>query len=397
MTERRFLLNDIFIQFLKLGLIAFGGPLAHIAYFRIQFVERRGWLSEQQFAQLLAICQFLPGPASSQLGFAIGLNRGGWAGALLAFIAFTLPSALLLLAFASVLPLLSHDYGQAIIGGLKLVAAVIVADAVLSMSRQLCPDMTRRFIAAVVAVVLILFGSTWLQLTVVLIGAISGTFFYRQQTPLPSAQLTVNYSKKTALLLLGLFLLLSLGLPVFASSSPTLLSISDAFFRAGALVFGGGHVVLPLLEESVVASGWINQQDFVAGYGAAQAVPGPLFSFSAYLGNLIPTPHSPFITAAVALLALFLPGFLLLAGCLPFWQSLSRYPAAVNALAGVNAVVVGLLAATLFDPVLTSAVTDLLDIIIILLVFICYRIWRFSPLYVVMSCVAAKLIMALFS
>ena len=330
---------DVFTTFLKLGLTSFGGPIAHLGYFRRELVERRHWVSESQFSQLLAICQFLPGPASSQLGFSLGLLRAGWLGAMAAFLAFTLPSALLLVGFASILPLLSGQVGEAAIHGLKLVACAVVADAVLGMSRSLCPDTRRRSIAIVAASALLLLDSAWSQMLVVLGGAIAGVLFCKASVAEASGHIQVAYGKRFGLILFGIFSLLLITF-AWLPAQAGLYAIAQAFYRAGALVFGGGHVVLPLLEDSVVVTGWVSNESFLAGYGAAQAVPGPMFALSAYLGAIIPGEHGSWSGASIALLFMFLPGFLLLAAVLPMWQAISHNPVAANAISGGNASVV---------------------------------------------------------
>lgn len=383
---------EVFAAFLRLGFTSFGGPVAHLGYFRRELVEKRGWLSEGQFGQLLAVCQFLPGPASSQLGFSLGLLRAGWPGALAAFLAFTLPSALLLMAFASALPLLEGPIGQAAIRGLKLIACAVVADAVLGMAKKLCPDAWRGTIAVVAAALLLNLGSAWAQMLVVAGGALAGMAFCRT-APNEVAPLHLGYGTRTGGFLLLLFAALLAALPLVPGTG--LLPVAEAFYRAGALVFGGGHVVLPLLEESVVATGWITQETFLAGYGAAQAIPGPMFSFAAYLGAVIPTGQHSVLSAAVALAFMFMPGFLLVVGVLPFWRALAANRRAASAVAGVNAVVVGLLGAALYDPIFTSAIADTVDLGIALLAFALLSVWRLSALLAVGFCVAATVLRTL--
>lgn len=382
---------EVFITFLKLGLTSFGGPIAHLGYFRKELVERQKWVSESQFSQLIAICQFLPGPASSQLGFALGLLRAGWPGALAAFLAFTLPSALLLVGFASLLPFLSGQVGEAAIHGLKLVACAVVADAVLGMSKNLCADTPQRSIAILAASVLLLLSSAWSQILVVLAGAVAGVFFCREAIAENQVHIQVKYGKRLGLILFAvfLFLLLSLGL---APDQAGLYAVAQAFYNAGAMVFGGGHVVLPLLEESVVATGWVSNESFLAGYGAAQAIPGPMFAFAAYLGAIIPNVPSIWLGALTALVFMFLPGFLLVTAVLPIWQSISHNPTATNAIAGVNAAVVGLLGAALYDPIFTSGVTSGFDLAIVIVAFGMLTTWRISPLLVVAWCVIASVL-----
>jgi chromate transporter len=378
-----------------LGLTSFGGPIAHLAYFRREFVERRNWISEGQYAQLLALCQFLPGPASSQLGFSLGLLRAGWAGAFAAFIAFTLPSAMLLFAFASLVPQISGAAGNAAVHGLKLVALAVVAQAVLGMVRQLCPDVARATIATFAAIAVLASGQAWAQLLVVALGAVAGLAFCRSVQPVPSGGLQPPYGPALGWALLAAFALLLIGLPVAAHGRDGLLAVIEAFYRAGALVFGGGHVVLPLLEESVVKPGWISSGDFLAGYGAAQAVPGPMFSLAAYLGARLPGNEGGVLGASLALAAIFLPGFLLVAGALPLWRTILNRSAAPQAIAGINAAVVGILGAALYDPIWTSAVRGPVDLAIATVGFALLVAWRASAFFVVIWCVAASVAGAL--
>jgi len=385
---------EVFFAFLKLGLTSFGGPIAHIAYYRHAFIEQRKWVNEAQFAQLLALCQFLPGPASSQMGFSLGLLRAGWLGGIAAFVAFTLPSAALLFGFAQSLPYLSNSVSDAAIHGLKLVALVVVAQAVWLMAKQLCPDWHRRFIAVAAVTVLLLFSQPFIQLLVVITGAVLGLILCHGQTHLLSDQLHVRHGERSAWLLLGLFFILLFLLPLF-SSQTSLLAVVDAFYRAGALVFGGGHVVLPLLETTVVDPGWIAADDYLAGYGAAQAVPGPVFSVAAYLGAMLPGDNGGLTGAVVALLAIFLPGFLLIGAVLPLWKKLANYPSAANAIAGINAAVVGLLAAALYDPIWVSVVHNLSDILIALTGFVLLHKFKWSALLVVVWCVFASISLTL--
>lgn len=384
---------EVLSAFGKLGLTSFGGPIAHIGYFRREFVERRKWLDDADFARLLALCQFLPGPASSQMGFSLGLLRAGWPGALAAFAAFTLPSAVLLFAFAAILPLLAGGAGQAVVHGLKLVAVAVVAHGVLGMARQLCPDRARATIAVAAMAAIVVSGSAWMQVGVVALGAAAGLAACRDVAPMAGG-MRPRYGLRTGAALLALFALLLVGLPLVAGHGG-LLAVADAFYRAGALVFGGGHVVLPLLQEAVVAPGWISRDEFLAGYGAAQAVPGPMFTLAAYLGARLPGGEGGLLGASVALAAIFLPGFLLVAGALPLWNALAGRPAAARAVAGINAAVVGLLAAALYDPVWTSAVHGPKDVAIAAVAFTLLAAWRASALVVVGWCVGASLAVAL--
>lgn len=386
--------KDVFKTFLKLGLTSFGGPVAHLGYFRKELVDKQRWISESQFSQLVAICQFLPGPASSQLGFTLGLLRAGWLGAFAAFLAFTLPSALLLIGFASAVPLLSSATGEAIIHGLKLVAFAVVADAVWGMAKKLCPDITRRLIAALAVMILLFISSAWSQILVVIAGAITGAIFCRTSIVQTQEPIRVNYSKSLAFVLLSLFLAL-LAIALFTPNQSNLVVIAQAFYQAGALVFGGGHVVLPLLQDTVVTPGLVSNADFLAGYGASQAIPGPMFAFSAYLGAMIPASSQQlsFLGASIALVCIFLPGFLLVTVALPFWQSISHHSIATHAIMGVNAAVVGLLVAALYDPIFTTGVTNLIDLAIGIIGFLMLSIWRLSSLVVVFWCVITSVLL----
>jgi chromate transporter len=387
--------GEVFSAFLKLGVTSFGGPIAHLGYFRQEFVERRKWLGDAQFAQLVALCQFLPGPASSQLGFSLGLLRSRWPGALAAFLAFTLPSAVLLFAFAALLPHVSGAAGEAAIHGLKLVAVAVVGQGVFGMARQLCPDAARAGIAAVSAALILASGTAWMQIVVVVLGAVAGLLVCRGVQPIPGGESHPPYGVRIGWALLALFAVLLLGLPVLAQGREGLVAVAEAFYRAGALVFGGGHVVLPLLRETVVAPGWVSEDEFLAGYGAAQAVPGPMFTLAAYLGARLPGAEGGLVGATVALLAIFLPGFLLVAGSLPLWRAIASRPAASRAVAGVNAAVVGLLGAALYDPVWTSAIRGPLDVAIAIIAFTLLVAWRTSALWVVAWCVVSSVAAAM--
>ena len=387
--------SAVFRAFAKLGVTSFGGPIAHIGYFRREFVERRSWLDDRQFAELLALCQFLPGPASSQLGFAIGLTQAGPLGALAAFVAFTLPSAILLFAFASLSPLVAGPLSDAALHGLKIVALAVVAHGLVGMARSLTPDWQRILIALLALGLMLGLGSAWMQIAVILIGGIAGFVLCRAVDTHRGPPVDGGITRRTGLVLLAVFIALLAGLPILATGhsvdNNANVATLDAFYRAGALVFGGGHVVLPLLEETVVAPGWVDADQFLAGYGAAQAVPGPMFTLASYLGALLPGASGGFTGAILATLAIFVPGFLLLAGMLPFWQSLSRRPAALRFIAGVNAAVVGLLAAALYDPVFTSAATGVVDLLIAALAFAALARWNVSALWVVVWCVGTRI------
>jgi len=349
----------VFTAFLKLGLTSFGGPIAHLGYFRAELVERRRWIDERGYGDLVALAQFLPGPASSQVGFALGLLRAGPLGALAAFLAFTLPSAILLVLFASGAALLDGPFAAGALTGLKVVAVAIVAQAVLGMARALTPDARRAVIAVVAIALVVLVGGVLGQIGAILLGALAGLLLCRAPAEQSEPTTSFRVPKAVGVAAFSLFGVLLAGLPVLAAlvRDPAL-SIVDAFYRAGSLVFGGGHVVLPLLEAEVVDPGWVGASDFLAGYGAAQAVPGPLFTFSAYLGALAEPGPGGLAGAAIALVAIFLPGFLVLVGVLPFWDALRRRTGAQALLRGANAAVVGILAAALYDPVFVTAVVD---------------------------------------
>lgn len=382
----------IFLAFLKLGFTAFGGPIAHIGFYREAFVKQRQWLDEKTFAQLLAVCQFLPGPASSQMGFSIGLMKGGWLGAIAAFIAFTLPSAIALFAFASFAYLLEGSTGQAIIHGLKLVAVAVVAHAVWGMAQKLTPDWPRRIIAVLSFILLISLAMAWLQLAVILLGAILGLWLCKNQQRQAIVSFDLPHQTKLGWLFLALFLIGLIFSITMMGSSPTADNVFAAFYQSGALVFGGGHVVLPLLEQTTVANAWITTDSFLAGYGAAQAVPGPLFTLSTYLGANIDTGMAAGWTALIATVAIFLPGFLLLLAVLPFWAKLAEIPKAGAAIAGVNAAVVGLLAAALYQPIITQTIHSVSDVVIALGGFLIVSVLKRSALWTVFFCVLASVL-----
>ena len=374
---------EVFGAFLKLGLTSFGGPIAHLGYFRTEFVARRGWLSDADYADLVALCQFLPGPASSQVGFALGLMRGGWRGGLAAFLAFTLPSALILIAFALALPMLTGPIALGVVQGLKIVAVAIVAQAVWGMAQSLCPDRARAAIAVGSVAWLAFVPGVWGMLGAIGLGAAAGAVLLRPMAgtatgSAPNMPVT-HRQARVALMAFGALLL---ALPVLAHLAP-MVAMIDAFFRAGALVFGGGHVVLPLLEAETVARGWVTPDAFLAGYGAAQAVPGPLFTFAAYLGAVqTPTPHGV-LGAGVALLAVFAPGFLILIAVLPHWYRLRALPAAQAVMRGANAAVVGVLGAALYAPVFSGAITDLRALALALACLVALMLWKTPPWVVV--------------
>ncbi|UIF87922.1 chromate efflux transporter [Cupriavidus sp. UYPR2.512] len=385
---------EVLAVFLKLGLTSFGGPIAHIGYFRREFVERRRWLDEKAFSDLVGLCQFLPGPASSQVGFSIGLLRAGWLGGLAAWCGFTLPSILLLLAFAVMAPVLGGSIGTGLIHGLKLVAVAVVAQAVWDMARRLCPDYRRAGIALATLVLLSLLTTVYAQLLVIALGALLGLLLCRPDASALacSRQGRVHefrVSRATGVVALMLFCALLFGLPALAAIAGRGVQVFDAFYRSGALVFGGGHVVLPLLQQQTVATGWVSPNDFLAGYGAAQAVPGPLFTFASFLGWVLADAPNQWAGAALATLGIFLPGLLLVTAALPYWQALRARSSMVALLNGVNAAVVGLLAAALYSPVWTSAILSQLDFAIATVCFLLLVRWKVPPLAVVGVCAVA--------
>lgn len=362
---------ETFRVFLRLGSTSFGGPIAHLGYFRTEFVQRRRWMDDREFADLVALCQFLPGPSSSQVGFAIGLRWAGWRGAFAAFAAFTLPSAALLIAFAYGASLFTGPTGQGLLTGLKVVAVAIVAQAVWAMARTLAPDGVRAGIAVVGVLLATLLAGSVGQIAALLVGVLAGVILCREPAPSASSPVPSPVSRAVGLLCLALFALLLIAGPLLAATTGAeTVSLFDAFYRAGALVFGGGHVVLPLLQAGVADPGWVSDTQFLAGYGAAQAVPGPLFTFAAYLGALSSVGPGGVAGALIALLAIFLPGFLLLVGVLPFWTSLRERPIAQAAMRGAGAAVVGILAAALYSPVFTSAVTSPLTFCLAVVCFV---------------------------
>ena len=378
---------SVFLIFLRLGLTSFGGPIAHLGYFRDEFVTRRRWLSERSYAELVALCQFLPGPASSQVGIALGLSRAGYAGAVAAWIGFTLPSAIALILFALGL---AH-YGAAIPGGalhgLKVVAVAVVAQAVWGMARNLCRGVARVTLMLIAACLVLLEPSAWAQVGVIAAAGLAGLLLFKPAANTEPDTLPIPISRRTGALWLGLFLLLLAGLPILADGwpSPTL-TLVDAFYRTGSLVFGGGHVVLPLLQAQVVPPQWVSNDVFLAGYGATQAVPGPLFTFAAFLGASMTHAPSGWLGGVIALLAIFAPSFLLIFGALPFWANLRRSPRTQAALAGVNAAVVGLLLAALYQPVWTSAIFNGYDVALALLALVALMVWKLPPWLVVIGC-----------
>ena len=376
---------EVLLVYLKLGVSSFGGPIAHIGYFREEFVVRRRWLDDRAFVDLVALCQFLPGPASSQVGFSIGLMRAGYLGALAAWTGFTLPSAILLVLFAYGAGSLSGPIGLGVLHGLKLVAVAIVAQAVWGMSHTLCPDRQRASIAVVAALIILFSGSSLSQIGGILLGGVAGLWLCRAAPPADDdGHFAVPVSRRAGLFALIAFFVLLLGLPALQKLQPWQgLAVFDAFYRSGALVFGGGHVVLPLLREAFVPPGWVSDDAFLAGYGAAQAVPGPLFTFAAYLGAVVNASPRGLTGAALGLFGIFIPGILILLGTLPFWDSFRKRAGAQAAMRGVNAAVVGVLGAALYNPVWVSSVKTPGDFGVALLGFVLLTVWRTPPLLVV--------------
>jgi chromate transporter len=382
--------GEVFRVFLKLGLTSFGGPIAHLGYFRDEFVVRRKWIDETGYADLVALCQFLPGPASSQVGYSLGLLRAGPGGALAAWCAFTLPSAALLILFAMGASAFDGPLGTGLIHGLKLVAVAVVAQAVWGMARTLTPDKPRAGIAVASVLILVFVPGPAGQIAAILAGGLAGLWLCRDATTAPPGHLAFPVSRAVGLTSLALFVLLLAGLPLAGASTGVHgVALFDAFYRSGALVFGGGHVVLPLLETAVVRPGWIDPDAFLAGYGAAQAMPGPLFTFAAYLGAAMTPSPNGLTGALICLAAIFLPGLLLVTGALPFWNAVRTWPMAQGAMRGTNAAVVGILASALYNPVWTSAILNPRDFAVALVGFLLLAVWKLPPWIVVLLIAAS--------
>ena len=386
----------MFLIFLRLGLTSFGGPIAHLGYFRDEFVTRRRWLSERSYGDLVSLCQFLPGPASSQVGIALGLSRAGYGGALAAWLGFTLPSAVVLILFALGIAQHSTALPPGALHGLKVVAVAVVAQAVWGMARNLCTDAARITVMLIAACVALLQTSAWGQVAVIGAAAVAGLLLFKPMPPAAHDALPVTLSRRAGAMWLSLFVLVLAGLPILAQSIPNQsLAMTDAFYRSGSLVFGGGHVVLPLLQAEVVPTGWVSNDVFLAGYGAAQAMPGPLFTFAAFLGASMTQPPSGWLGGLLCLLAIFAPSFLLVMGALPVWESLRRSPRTQAALAGVNAAVVGLLLAALYQPVWTSAIFSARDFGLALIGLVALMVWKLPPWLVVAGSGAAGWLLSL--
>ena len=382
------------MAFLRLGLTSFGGPVAHIGYFRQAFVVQRQWLDEAAYADLVALCQFLPGPSSSQVGMGVGLTRGGYGGILAAWLGFTLPSAAIMVLFAygvGYMDTAAHGW----LHGFKVVAVAVVAQAVCGMAKTLCPDRNRATFALLAAILTLSWPTAWGQIGAIVAGGLGGWLWLKSQPLKETTPLVIPVGTRAGTLYLVLFFLLLLLLPVLAATfSHPNLSLLDSFYRAGSLVFGGGHVVLPLLQAELVTPNWIDKELFLAGYGMAQAVPGPLFTFAAYLGAAMPFGESGWLGGVLALAAVFLPSFLLIVGVLPFWAILRTRTGVQSALQGVNAAVVGLLLAALYHPVWTSGILSVHDVMLALAAFGLLQFWRVAPWLVVLFSSVGGMLMA---
>ncbi|MGE0747218.1 MAG: chromate efflux transporter [Rhodospirillales bacterium] len=383
---------EVFRAFLTLGLTSFGGPLAHLGYFRTEFVERRKWLDETAYADIVALCQFLPGPASSQVGLSIGLLRAGMAGAAAAWVGFTAPSAIAMILFAYGVTAAGDLSSAAWLHGLKIVAVAVVAQAVWGMAKTLCPDRARASLAVAAAILVLAVPTAWGQVGAIAAGGLAGWLALGSGAAAPGHPLALTVGRGTALTALAIFFALLVGLPILAAATGEYsIQLVDGFYRTGSLVFGGGHVVLPLIQAEVVPPGWIGNDAFLAGYGAAQALPGPLFTFAAYLGAAMGPQPSGWPGGLICLLAVFAPSLLLVVGTLPFWEALRGRAAVQSALRGVNAAVVGLLLAALYTPVWTSAIGAPADFAIGAVAFLLLVFWRAPPwLVVVLGAAAAQ-------
>jgi len=374
-------LVELLIVSTKLGLTSFGGPIAHLGYFHEEYIRRRKWIDERSYAELVALCHFLPGPASSQVGMGIGIIRSGLLGGVTAWIGFTLPSVIALVLFAFVMREFDIS-SEGWIHGLKIAAVAIVAQAVLGMGQKLAFDRSRAAIAVLAASVVIMWQNVLSQVGIIALAGAAGLFLYKKTTKQEESTLSVPISRGTAAICLLLFLGLLLALPILTQMvNADWLYLIDSFYRVGSLVFGGGHVVLPLLESEVVSSGWINDADFLAGYGAAQAVPGPLFTFAGYVGAIIGGING----AVIATAAIFLPAFLLIAGVLPFWSAVRMNASVQGALVGINAAVVGLLLAALYDPLWSTTILSSSDFVLVSILFLMLQFWKLPPWAVVIT------------
>ncbi|WP_054957279.1 chromate transporter [Paenibacillus dakarensis] len=377
----------------KLGLTSFGGPIAHLGYFRDEYVKRRKWLDEKSYADLVALCQFLPGPASSQVGISIGIMRGGLLGGIASWIGFTLPSALALMVFAFALN--NYDVTNAgWLHGLMIVAVAVVAQAVWGMARSLAPDRTRGTIAILTAIITLLWPFAYSQWILIAAAGLFGRFFLTKSEIPETPHIGISISRRTAVVAWVIFFGLLIGLPLLRTMTAShWLAVFDSFYRVGSLVFGGGHVVLPMLQAEVVPSGWLTDSQFLAGYGAAQAVPGPLFTFSAYIGTVM----NGWTGAWIALIAMFLPSFLLVIGALPFWDAIRRRPNFQSALKGINAAVVGILLASLFNPIWIKAIHTPYDFSLAIAAFGLLMLWKLPPWVIVLLSAAGGALISVLS
>jgi len=382
---------EVFLVFFRLGWTSFGGPVAHLGYFHNELVQRRKWVDEHAYADIVALCQFLPGPASSQVGMALGLSRAGVFGAIAAWLGFTLPSAILLVLFALGVSRFGDALGGAWLHGLKIAAVAVVAQAIWGMAKKLCPDKQRASIAIAATVVVSFFFSAWTQILILFVAGLFGWFFLKPAGVISAHPFKMPVNRRLAAVCLVLFFAVLFLLPFFAATSDSHgLKQFDAFYRSGSLVFGGGHVVLPLLQAEVVDKGWVSKEAFMAGYGAAQAVPGPLFSFAAYLGAASDQEPSGWLGAVICLCAIYLPSFLLVIGVMPFWEKFSHSEKLRNAMTGANAAVVGLLLAAFYNPVWTSAIFSARDFSVAVLGFLLLMFWRWPSWAVVLFCAIAN-------
>ena len=376
----------VFLIFLRLGLTSFGGPAAHLGYFREEFVTRRQWFSDSSYADLVALCQFLPGPASSQVGMAIGFYRSGYMGALAAWIGFTLPSAIVLILFAIGLTHYNNIQLAGVLDGLKIVAVAVVIQALWGMARSLCPDTPRITIMAFTACFVLLIPSIWGQVLAIIISGIIGLLVFKPNTVIAYNSLPISITTRTGWFWLAIFFILLIGLPFLKIIFPNqIISLIDAFYRTGSLVFGGGHVVLPLLQNEIVSTGWLNNDTFLAGYSLTQAVPGPLFTFAAFLGASMEGSSANWIVGLICLLAIFIPSFLLVFGTLPYWERMRNNSHMRAALYSINAAVVGILLAALYQPIWTSSIYKPQNFCMALIALIALIFWKLPPWFVVLA------------
>ena len=387
---------SILLIFLRLGLTSFGGPVAHLGYFREELVTKRKWLSEKSYADVVSLCQFLPGPASSQVGMVLGYSQKGYLGVLAAWLGFTLPSAIVLILFAYGITNHSQWVSTDVILGLKIVAVAIVAQAVWGMAKNLCPDLVRIVLMLTAACLMLLFPSfIWGQIAVIIAAGIFGALYFAPKQVAKHEPLPIQMSHTAGFIWITLFFILLFALPALQDFySNQVLAMTSAFYRAGSLVFGGGHVVLPLLQAEVVPAGWVTNDTFMVGYGATQAMPGPLFTFAAFLGSATTNSPTGWVGGVLCLVAIFIPSFLLVAGTLPFWETLRRRVRIQAALMGVNAAVVGILLSALYQPVWTSAILKPSDFCLAVIAFVALMYWKIAPLLVVVGTAAIAWLIA---